>query len=154
MKTSEAVPVQVEIGDIGCFVRFSAGPDGIVVEDSGGCPVEQILTGLQPDLDPQRLAVEILRLWTKDYDGDPVANGLRVEIFDRNGALLAEMRPWRTIDKNLIGRYRRIARQHNHDRGVLEIDKDAPVSARGSGGDGMYVQAWVWVSRYEVKEEL
>jgi len=48
--------------------------------------------------------------------------------------------------------YRKVAIEHNHDPGTLEIENDAVVSMNESTEthDGAYVQSWVWVDSSEV----
>jgi hypothetical protein len=50
----------------------------------------------------------------------------------------------------VLERYIAEAKRKYHVDGEVEIDDDAVVS---HSDEGAYVQAWVWVSKYDVEED-
>lgn len=48
--------------------------------------------------------------------------------------------------------YRDVARELYVEAGYIEIDESATISAPEEGGDGVYVQAWVYVANTDVSD--
>jgi len=73
--------VLVTITDIGTAVQFTVTGQTITVIECGGCPVEEIFQGKLNSQNPETTDQDFIRgLWLSGYDGDPEANGLRVEV--------------------------------------------------------------------------
>ena len=73
--------VLVTITDIGTAAQFSVTGQTITVIECGGCPVLDIFQGKLDTQNPETMDQDFIQdLWVSGYDGDPEANGLRVEV--------------------------------------------------------------------------
>lgn len=76
-----ACGTQISIWDDAVGVECAINADGdFVVISSGGTPVEDIITPVRNFSDPQKTANATLAKWLREYDGDPDALNLRVEV--------------------------------------------------------------------------
>ena len=72
---------EVTIIDCGTVVKlkYDHHEEKMTVVNSGGCPVEEILTGIDWEAELADLAAEILSEWQDGYEGDPHEAGLWVQ---------------------------------------------------------------------------
>lgn len=74
---------RIAIWDCGCGVVCHVRDKCLIVEDSGGCPVEEILGKVRIFRDDAKTARAVLRKWLKGYEGGLLAaqeNRLYVDV--------------------------------------------------------------------------
>lgn len=80
---------KIAISDIGCMAVIELTGTTIRVIDDGGCPVEDILSGISETMSNEELEREVWNQWSNGYEGDPEKNHLSVEIISISEAARA-----------------------------------------------------------------
>jgi hypothetical protein len=72
--------MKITISDVGTCSIVEHDGEKLTVVQSGGCPVEKILAGVDFSLPPSKLERVIYAAWSEGYDGDPLEAGLTVRV--------------------------------------------------------------------------